>query len=76
MHKQYFFYQNPFIISKDIEKFEILTSVKVHNSVEKFGKISCVGHNTAYTKFHKLVLKILNGNKILTSIKGHNSVEK
>ena len=58
---------------------EILTIIKGHNSVEKFGKISCVSHNTAYTKFHqnpsKFVLKILklNGHEVLTSMKGHNS---
>ena len=60
-------------------KMEILTSIKGHNSVEKFRKISCASHNTAYTKFHQnpfIFLKILNENKILTSIKGHNSVEK
>ena len=32
---------------------EILISIKGHNSVEKFGKISRVCHNTAYTKFHQ-----------------------
>ena len=48
------FYQNPFIISKEIlRKNEVLTSIKGHNSVEKFGKISCVSHNTAYTIFHQ-----------------------
>ena len=34
-------------------KNEILTSIKSHNSVEKFRKISCASHNTAYTKFHQ-----------------------
>ena len=34
-------------------KFEILTSIKDHNSVEKFGKIPCVSHNIAYTKIHQ-----------------------
>ena len=34
-------------------KIEILTSIKGHNSVEKFRKISCASHNTAYTKFHQ-----------------------
>ena len=38
---------------KILRKNEILTSIKGHNSVEKFGKISCVSHNTAYTKFHQ-----------------------
>ena len=31
----------------------MLTPIKDHNSVEKFGKISYVSHNTAYTKFHQ-----------------------
>ena len=60
-------------------KIETLTSVKGHDSVEKFRKISSASHNTAYTKFHQnpsICSQILNGNKILTSIKGHNSVEK
>ena len=55
MHKTKF-YQNPFIISEDIEKrykIEILTSIKGHNTVENFEEISCVSHNTAYTKFHQ-----------------------
>ena len=43
------FYRIPFIILK----IEILTSIKGHNSVEKFRKISCANHNTAYTKFHQ-----------------------
>ena len=34
------FYQNPFIISKDIEKIKKIASIKGHNSVEKFEKIS------------------------------------
>ena len=38
---------------KVLRKNEILTLIKDHNSVEKFGKISCVSHNTAYTKFHQ-----------------------
>ena len=38
---------------KILRKIEMLTSIKGHNSVEKFGKISCTGHNTAYTKFHQ-----------------------
>ena len=33
---------------KILRKIEILTSIKGH-----FGKISCVSHNTAYTKFHQ-----------------------
>ena len=38
---------------KILRKTEILTSTKGDNSVEKFGKISCASHNTAYTKFHQ-----------------------
>ena len=60
-------------------KIEVLTSIKGHNFVEKFRKISCASHNTAYRNFikiHQFVLKILNGNKIQTSTKGHNFVEK
>ena len=38
---------------KILRKIEILRSIKGHISVEKFGKISCVSHNTAYTKFHQ-----------------------
>ena len=34
-------------------KIGILTSIKGHNFVEKFRKISCASHNTAYTKFHQ-----------------------
>ena len=34
-------------------KIEILTSNKGQNSVEKFRKISCASHNTAYAKFHQ-----------------------
>ena len=74
MHKQNFIKINSLFL-----KFEILTSIKGQNSVEKFRKISCANHNTAYTNFikiHQFVLKILNGNKILTSIKGYNTVEK
>ena len=58
---------------KILRKIKILTSIKGHNSVEKFRKISCVSHNTAYTKFHhnpSICSQILNENKILTSIKG------
>ena len=57
----------------------MLTSIKGHNSVEKFGEILCDSHSTHtqnFIKMHQFVLKILNGNKILTSIKGHNSAEK
>ena len=34
-------------------KIKILTSIKGHNFVEKFRKISCASHNNAYTKFHQ-----------------------
>ena len=78
MHKQNFniIYS---LFLKTLRKNEILTSTKGHNYADKFKKILCVSHNTAYTKFiqiHQFALKMLNGNKILTSIKGHNSVEK
>ena len=59
-------------------KIESLTSIKGHNSVDKFRKFSCAG-NTAYTKFHQIpsiCSQDINGNKILTSIKCHNAVEK
>ena len=52
MHKQNFIKIYSLFL-KILRKTEILTSIKGHNSVEKFGKISCVGHNTAYTKFHQ-----------------------
>ena len=42
---------NPPVISNDIEHKHNSKIIKGHNSVEKFGKISCVSHNTAYTKF-------------------------
>ena len=74
MHKQNFIKIHSLFL-----KIEILTSIKDHNPVEKFRKISCASHNTAlqnFIKIHQFVLEILNGNKILTSIKGHNSVEK
>ena len=70
MHKQNFVKIHSLFL-KTQRKTEILTSIKGHDSVEKFGKISCVGH----TKFHQnlsICSQILNGNKILTSIKGHN----
>ena len=73
MHKQ-----NLIKIHSLFLKIEILTPIKGHNFVEKFRKISCASHNTAYSSFIKIlqfVLKILNGNKTLTSIKGHNFVE-
>ena len=52
MHKQNFIKIHTLFL-KILRKIEILTSIKGHNSVEKFGKISCVSHNTAYTKFHQ-----------------------
>ena len=52
MHKQNFTKINSLFL-KILRKIEILTSIKCHNSVEKFGKISCVSHNTAYTNFHQ-----------------------
>ena len=48
MHKQ-----NVIKIHSLFLKIEILTSIKGHNSVEKFRKILCASHNTAYTKFHQ-----------------------
>ena len=52
MHKQNFIKIHSLFL-KILRKIEILTSIKGHNSVEKSGKISCVRHNTAYTKFHQ-----------------------
>ena len=52
MHKQNFIKIHSLFL-KLLRKIEILTSIKGHNSVEKFGKIACVSHNTAYTKFHQ-----------------------
>ena len=48
MHKQSFIKIHSLFL-----KLEILTSIKGHNSVEMFRKISCASHNTAYTKFHQ-----------------------
>ena len=48
MHKQNFIKIHSLFL-----KIEILTPTKGHNSVEKFRKISCASHNTAYTKFHQ-----------------------
>ena len=48
MHKQIFIKIHLLFL-----KIEILTSIKGHNSVEKFIKILCASHNTAYTKFHQ-----------------------
>ena len=72
MHKQNFIKIHSLFL-----KIETLTSIKGHNSAEKFRKISCASHNTTYTKFHQNPsICSQDGNKILTSIKGHNSVEK
>ena len=74
MHKQNFIKIHSLFL-----KIEILTSIKGHNSVEKFRKIALASHSMHtqnFIKIYQFVLKILNGNKILTSIKGHNSVEK
>ena len=48
MHKQNFIKIHSLLL-----KIKILTSIKGHNSIEKFRKISCASHNTAYTKFHQ-----------------------
>ena len=64
---------------KILRKIEMLTPVKGHNSVEKFGKfhmLVTILHTQNSININQFVLRILNGNKILTSIKGHNSVEK
>ena len=72
MHKQNFIKINSLL-----RNIEILTPIKGHNSAEKFRKISCASHNTAYTKFHQNpLIYSQDGNKILTSIKGLKSVEK
>ena len=52
MHKQNVIKIHSLLL-KILRKIEIVTSIKGHNSVEKFRKISCVSHNTAYTKFHQ-----------------------
>ena len=52
MHKQ-----NVIKIHSLFLKVEILTSIKGHNS-EKFRKISCASHNTAYTKFHQKTINL------------------
>ena len=69
MHKQNFVKIHSLFL-----KIEILTSIKGHNSVEKFRKISCatvvtILHTQNFIKIHQFVLKTLNGNKILKSIK-------
>ena len=66
------------LFQKILRQIEILMSIMGHNSIEKFGKISCVSHNNAYTKFHQnpsICSQNIKGNKILTSIKSHNSVK-
>ena len=52
MHKQNFIRIHSLFL-KILRKIETLTSIKGHYSVEKFGNISCVSQNTAYTKFHQ-----------------------
>ena len=52
MHKQNFIKIHSLFL-KILRKIEVLTSVKGHNSIEKSGKIACVSHNVADTKFHK-----------------------
>ena len=52
MYKQNFIKIHSLFL-KILRKIEILASLKGNNSVEKFGKISCINHNTAYTKFHQ-----------------------
>ena len=52
MHKQNFIKIHSLFL-KTLRKIEILTSIKAHNSVEKFGEISRVSHNTAYTKCYQ-----------------------
>ena len=49
MHKQSFIKIHALFL-KILRIIEMLTSIKSHNSLEKFGKIPCVSHNTAYTK--------------------------
>ena len=53
MHTKQNFIKIHLLFLKISRKIGILTSVKGHNSVEKFGKISCFSHNTAYTQFHQ-----------------------
>ena len=48
MHKQNFIEIHSLFL-----EIEILTSIKGHNFVEKFRKISRASHNTAYKKFHQ-----------------------
>ena len=48
MHKQNFIKIHLLFL-----KIEILTSIKSHNSIEKFRKILCASHNTAYKQFHQ-----------------------
>ena len=52
MHKQNFIKIHSLFL-KIFRKIGTLILIKGHNSVEKFEKISCVSHNTAYTKFHQ-----------------------
>ena len=58
----------------------ILKSLKGHNSVEKFGKIICISHNTDHISMHKQnfikIHSLFLKTEILSPIKGHNSVKK
>ena len=48
MHKQNFIKIHSLFLN-----IKILTSIKGHNSVEKFRKMSCASHNTAYAKLNQ-----------------------
>ena len=74
MHKQNFIKIHSLFL-----KIEILTSSKGHNSVEKFRKILCASHDTAYTKFHQnpsMCSQDIKWKQNSDIIKGHNSIEK
>ena len=70
MHKQHFIKVHSLFL-----KIEILISIKGHNSVEKFRKISCASHITAYTKFHQNLSLCSQGIKWKQN-SGHNASEK
>ena len=54
MHEQNFIKIHSLFLKRHVlRKNESLTSIKGHNSVKKFGKIPCLSHNTACTKFHQ-----------------------
>ena len=78
MIKQNFIKSHSFFLQV-LRKIEILTSIKGHYPVEKFGKflvLVTILHAQNFIKIHQFVLKILNRNKLLTSIKGCKLVEK